>query len=140
LKYYDSVVMKGYRYPHKALETVYCRKEPMPDSCYRDEEVRPNVPVSAFDVRMSGVGDGSGRGVFAMVDIKKGSAIGRENPRRVHIPSSPLRTIDKYMGRSKSIRDVFSYADGYGGETHTFVSDWFIVLMMHSCIHLHFND
>jgi hypothetical protein len=130
LKYFDSSVMNHYHYPHKAFEIAYCRSLPTPDSCYDDNSPRSNIPASEFEVRMSGIGDGSGRGVFTTVDIKKGSSIARkESAHPAHFPPAATTLIRRYMNQSKDISSVMSYAHGYGWETHIFVSDYFVLLV-----------
>lgn len=125
LKYFDGSVMQVYQFPHKVFELVFCRMEPKPDSCISDV-FRENVPLSDFEVRMSGVGDGSGRGVYTKVDIKQGSSIARkENAYPVHIPASSLSLIYEYMDNSTDLKNAYGYIDGYGWETETFVSRLF---------------
>ena len=131
IAYFDSSVMNHYHYPHKAFEIAYCRSLPTPESCYIDNSPRSNIPASEFEVRMSGVGDGSGRGVFTTVDIKKGSTIARkESAQPVHFPPASTKLIwSRYMNQSKEISNVKSYADGYGWETNIFVSDYLLLLV-----------
>ena len=122
LKYFDGAVMQGYQNPHKVFESVFCRAEPTPDSCAMDH-FRESVPVSDFEVKMSTVGNGSGRGVFAKVDIKQGTAISKkELARTIHVPGSAMDLINRYMAQSEDIRNAYGYINGYGWETHTFVS------------------
>jgi hypothetical protein len=128
LKYFDGSIMQNYQVPHKVFEVVFCRAEPKPLSCVTDIS-RINVPISDFEVQMSGVRDGSGRGVYTKVDIKRGSAIAKkENARPVHIPASSLYYIYKYMDSSADLAKAYGYIDGYGWETETFVSS------VYSCI------
>ncbi len=127
LQYFDSGVMSNYRYPHRALETNYCRTTPKPESCVMlehnfDEKV-PNVAVSDLEVRMSGVGDGSGRGVFTKVDIKKGSTLGKEVERyKVLFNPSSTNVAWKYMNVGPSAGHPFRYIDGYGWMNDLYVS------------------
>ena len=130
MKYFDSSVMNHYHYPHKAFEIAYCRSLPTPDSCYDDNSPRSNIPASEFEVRMSGIGDGSGRGVFTTVDIKQGSSIARkEDTHPVHFPPAAIKLIKRYMNQSKEISSVMSYAQDYGWQRNVFVSDYFVLLV-----------
>eukprot|EP00557_Chaetoceros_sp_GSL56_P001364 CAMPEP_0176496106 /NCGR_PEP_ID=MMETSP0200_2-20121128/11021_1 /TAXON_ID=947934 /ORGANISM="Chaetoceros sp., Strain GSL56" /LENGTH=768 /DNA_ID=CAMNT_0017894045 /DNA_START=676 /DNA_END=2978 /DNA_ORIENTATION=- len=114
LKYFDGSIMQTYQVPHKVFEVVFCRTEPKPLSCVTDV-ARIDVPISDFEVKMSGVGDGSGRGVYTKVDIKQGSSIARkENARPIHIPASSLDLIEKYMDSSVDLTKAYGYIDGYG--------------------------
>jgi len=122
LEYFDGAVMQGYRDPHKVFESGYCRAEPTPDSCTTDN-FRESVPLSDFEVKMSTVGDGSGRGVFAKVDIKQGTAISKnETARGIHVPGSAMDLINRHRAQSADIQNAYGYIDGYGWGTHTFVS------------------
>ena len=125
LKYFDGSVMQHYQYPHKVFETVYCRgNEQM---CQKDI-ARPDIPLSALEVRMSGVGDGSGRGIFTTVDIKQGSSIARAaNNNPVHVLPLSLELIEAYYNESEGIEDMFDYIDGYGWEGHVHVSIFNII-------------
>ena len=114
LEYFDGAVMQGYRNPHKVFESIFCRAEPTPDSCATDH-FRESVPLSDFEVKMSTVGDGSGRGVFTKVDIKQGTAISKkESARAIQVPRSAMALIYSYMGESEDIRNAYGYIDGYG--------------------------
>ena len=127
LKYFDAPTMKGYQIPHKGFESVFCKSSDGSESCESTEDYkRESVPSSAFEVRMSSVGDGSGRGVFAKTDIKKGTVIG---PEVVHqsLYFSPAATAS-ILGLLNSeidpeeIYDVWKYMEGYGWETSNSVS------------------
>ena len=91
-----------------------------------------DVPLSDLDVKMSGVGDGSGRGVFTKVDILKGSTIGRKTYRYPVIfnPSATERML-RYMSISLSFDDMYRYVDGYGWENNMLVScyPWFSFIL-----------
>ena len=72
LKHFDSLVMQKYQVPHKAFEVSYCKIKP--ELCGLFNNVITNkevVPLSNLDVKMSTIGEGSGRGLFAGVAIKK---------------------------------------------------------------------
>ena len=126
LNYFDGATMNSYRTPHKVFESVFCRAEPKPDSCITDR-FRESVPVSDLEVKMSSVGDGSGRGVFTKVDIKQGTAIAKDvSVQTVHIPGSSLDLIWWHVTKSEDIKHLFGYIDGYGWEVHTHVSVLFL--------------
>ena len=136
LEYFDGATMRSYRNPHKVFESVFCRAEPKPDSCITDR-FRESVPVSDLEVKMSSVGDGSGRGVFTKVDIKQGTAIAKEvNAQSVHIPGSSLELIERYMKESEDIKQLHGYIDGYGWEVHTHVSVLFLYSAWQKAIHV----
>lgn len=120
LKYFDGALMQGYQNPHKVFESVFCRADPMPSSCETDH-YRENVALSDFEVRMSEVGEGSGRGVYTKVDIKEGTSIAKkESVNAVHVPGSAMDLIHLYMKESTDMKKAYGYIDGYGWETHTF--------------------
>ena len=123
LEYFDGALMQGYQNPHKVFEAVFCRANPMPSSC-KSDHYRENVSLSDFEVRMSEVGEGSGRGVFTKVDIKEGTSIAKTESLHgaVHVTGSAVDLIDRYMNASTDLRKAYDYIDGYGWETHTFVS------------------
>ena len=98
----------------------------MPKVCVAEEK-KQDFPESAFEVKMSTVGDGSGRGVFTKVDIPKGSSIDRRNSiRPVIVPPSATNKVFTYMDMSKAITDVWKYFDGYGWQTSTYVSVFYV--------------
>jgi hypothetical protein len=101
LKYFDSTTMEDYMYPHHNFEINFCRQDPTPESCemIREEmEIIPDIPVSDLEVRISGV---SGRGVYATIDIKKGTSIGRKNSvHPVLIHSSTTDLLEKWAEHS----------------------------------------
>ena len=68
---------------------------------------------------MSGAADGSGRGVYTTVDIKKGSSIARKDSTTyVHAPSYSMESILDYK-----LESLYNYLDGYGWEMETWVSE-----------------
>jgi hypothetical protein len=44
--YFDGPLMQTYQYPSKATEVVYCRREPMPESCANGHGFDPEKPIS----------------------------------------------------------------------------------------------
>lgn len=132
LKYFDGSIKNGYHYPHKGAETVFCRTIPTPESCQEkavesDSSSRPNMHLSQFEVKMSKIGDGSGRGIFALVDIQEGTSIGRkENSHPLHAKDATMKLVRKY-----NQKDLFDYLEGYGWDTETFVSSQYPNLFLH---------
>jgi len=124
LQYFDAAVMSTYVHPHKVFETVYCRARPQPESCVAMEMMSQpkveNASLDKFEVRLSGAGEKSGRGIYAKVDVAKGTTIARrEASRPVFIHPSSLWRIFDYMEMSSDINDVWKYVDGYGWQTDT---------------------
>ena len=82
---------------------------------------------SEFEVKMSKIGDGSGRGIFALVDIQEGTSIGRkENSHPLHAKDATMKLVQKY-----NQKDLFDYLEGYGWDTETFVSSQYPNLFLH---------
>ena len=55
--YFDGPTMVSYQVPHRAVEAVFCRRQPTPNECreaYQYESANPNGPSAPLD---SGVGD-----------------------------------------------------------------------------------
>jgi len=80
LKHVDSAVLQSYAVPPKSWESVFCNEDPAPEECTQrgyDPSI-VNVPASDFEVKVSSLGEGAGRGTFAKVDIPKGSYIMQE--------------------------------------------------------------
>ncbi len=78
-KYFDGATMQSFYYPDKTIADVWCKDSP--DSKYCDgghgfDHNRENLPLSTIEVRDSSVGENAGKGVFANVDIPRGSYIG----------------------------------------------------------------
>ena len=81
-RYFDGPTMVSYQVPPRAMETVYCRKEPTPEECLDGESTYdanyPNAPLTSFEVKKSSVGDNAGRGVFAKVFIPEDTYLSAE--------------------------------------------------------------
>merc|ERR1711971_727237 len=69
---------------HKVWETVYCRSKPTPESCHKFES-KKNVPISDLEVKLSGFGEDSGRGIYTKVDIEEGMTVGGDGLNLVHM-------------------------------------------------------
>ena len=141
LKYFDSGQMRAIMYPHKNFEKAFCRAVPTPESCQlitRENERgrKPNVPVLDLEVRISGAGEHSGRGLFTCTDIAKGSTIGRKDSARViqFYPDS-TKLVEKYMETPSGadLSKVHHYLEGYGWDNNVFVST------LRSCSFTHSN-
>ena len=129
LRYFDGATMKSYQNPPKAWETLYCRREPFPEHCkdYRgyDKSIE-NYSVDNFEVRMSSIGDGAGRGVFSKVDMPQGSLIAAEEThKKVHFTHTTTYMMeflkDKYP-EADDLSDLIQYAYGYGFQQKPVVS------------------
>lgn len=141
LKYFDGAALKGYQIPHRVFESIFCRQDPPPKGCEMGVTGVPNIPMSSLEVKQSSIGDGSGRGVFTKVDIKKGSSIGREaslNP--VYFPPSATKRISHYKDESmEEMLMMFDYMDGYGwqveimGEDSYYVDSGIQTFVNHGC-------
>ena len=127
LKYFDAPTMKGYQIPHKGFESVFCKSSDGSEICKSTKSrIDEIVPSSALEVRMSSAGDGSGRGVYAKTDIKKGAVIASEVAHQsVYFSPAAAKSIldltENEIG-SEEISDVWKYMDGYGWETSDSVS------------------
>ena len=121
--------MVSYQVPNRAKETVFCRRQPTPEECLVGEsDYDPsvsNIPVTSFEVKKSGSGQDSGRGVFTKVDIPEGSYISAETS--VHavgfMPSTAalIRKISREdFGNAAKVIDW--YMDSYGFSSQLFVS------------------
>ena len=109
LKYFDGALMASYQMPHKAFQATFCHRDPTPVECSIQEGKIEDLLESNLEVKMSSIGDGSGRGVYSKVDIKRGSSIGKEvtvNP--VYYPPPTTELVLHYAEKVNSIDDVFS--------------------------------
>jgi hypothetical protein len=121
LKYFDGATMSGYTVPPKAFEDVFCRKNPVPEECLEVRGFDPkyaNARVESFEVKMSTVGERSGRGVFATVDIPANTRIAQEQS--VHFVGFPPDTCDtlqsmyEKVGAAATLKSMYEYMHGYG--------------------------
>ena len=129
LRYFDGATMKSYQDPPKAWETLYCRREPVPEHCneYRGyHKGIENYSIDNFEVRMSSIGDGAGRGVFAKVDIPQGSFIAAEESyKKVHFTHTTtylMETRYERLGETSGLMKLLQYAYGYGFQRNILVS------------------
>eukprot|EP00978_Attheya_sp_CCMP212_P001313 scaffold2735_cov61-Attheya_sp.AAC.9 len=146
LKYFDGATMSGYTVPPKAFETVFCRKNPVPEECLEARGFDPkyaNAPVKSFEVKMSTVGEKSGRGVFAAVDIPADTRIAQEQS--VHFVGFPPDTCDllqemfEKVGAAAALKSMYGYMHGYGfqsrimGDDEVYVDSSILTFVNHGC-------
>ena len=120
VRYFDSAVMLKYQMPSKKIEDLYCHSSLKSSYCQSLDRVKlqSNVPVTKLDVRMSTIGDGSGRGVFATTKINKGNTIGYESSiYPVYIPPVSIELIYEYVDSGYDIDALRNYFEGYGWES-----------------------
>ena len=129
LRYFDGATMKSYQDPPKAWETLYCRREPFPEHCndYRGYSKNiKNYGIDNFDVRMSSIGDGAGRGVFSKVEIPQGSLIAAEESHKkvhfTHTTTYMMEVLKDNFPEADYLSDLTQYAYGYGFQQQTVVS------------------
>jgi len=147
LKFVDSATMNSYLLPKKGHEIVYCRKDPMPDSCglYLKEKNIADIPISNFEVKNSTSGDRSGRGVFTKVDIKKGASLAR-NEQNFIVEVLPFTlSVMEYLKEAIGSNDIFNvnhvlnYVYGYGwsstrfGHRGYYVDSGYLTFCNHGC-------
>jgi len=119
LKHFDDATMKGYQVPHKDFEIDYCATDPAPVFCDRynlSRIAKLDIPLSTnFVVKISSVGEGSGRGLFATRDIPKGSVLGiQETIHPVYVAPSTTELIYYYHDMIDETEIFYNYMDGYG--------------------------
>lgn len=119
LKFFDSNTMQRYKIPNKSHETVFCRKNPVPESCniFNARSNRIDFPIENFEVKEATVGNNGGRGLFPMVDIKEGSTLGLwENLKYVRINSRSIELLEwhNYYNPEFKLGRVLDYIYGYG--------------------------
>ena len=124
LKYFDGATMASYQMPSKAWETVYCRRTPRPDSCiyaHGFDKKRSNTPIHNFEVKISGYGENSGRGVYAKKDVHKDTYISLETVvQRVYVNALSSYIVELYASNLDNYSEVekfTNYMYGYGFET-----------------------
>jgi len=149
LKFVDSITMNSYLLPTKGHETVYCRKDPMPDSCAISLKQKNvvDVPISNFEVKNSTIGEYGGRGVFTKIDIKKGTSLARDEqsvvveilPYTLSVMEYLKEAVDSDDDEIFNIDDVLNYVYGYGWSTAKFglrgynVDSGYLTFCNHGC-------
>ena len=130
--YFDGATMMTYQYPSKASEVVWCRGQL--DEYICDQEGRgfdhemPNFPLANFEVRRSGFGENSGRGVFSLADIPPFSYLGLESAvHQVVVDVDASHIIELNLATSKLFADskyavLHTYMYAYGFQASPRVS------------------
>lgn len=128
-RYFDGPTMVSYQVPHRTMETVFCRRNPMPEEClvgkYDFDPAVPNIPASSFEVKQSGVSEKAGRGVFTKVDIPDNAYMTAETTVQAiaFMPSTvSLVTEVAKEAFGKAVAILIWYMDGYGYYSRYFVS------------------
>lgn len=126
--YFDGATMESYHVPTRQTEEVFCRRQPTPHACLEDYHYNPEYPNfpedSAIEVKMSSVGDNSGRGVYAKIDIPKRAYIAAESTCHSlrFMPSTVALIEDMEQAEiDDSIDAVETYMHGYGYSSRVFV-------------------
>uniref|UniRef100_A0A7S2HCC7 PABS domain-containing protein n=1 Tax=Helicotheca tamesis TaxID=374047 RepID=A0A7S2HCC7_9STRA len=122
LRFFDGATMMSFQVPNKGFETVYCRSHPTPEGC-KNEGVfytasYTNTKISSFEVKTSEIGEHAGRGVFAKVDIPKGSRIALdESVKSIYAAPSTVDlafTFLKEFDEAQDLNAATAYLYGYG--------------------------
>lgn len=125
LKYFDSAVMEKYQIPPKLIEDVHCQSSARSNYCQSLEKIKykNDIPIAKLDVRLSTVGEGSGRGLFSTTRIRKGDTIGYVSSfHPVYIPPITNEMVLNYADYGSDIDAIWSYYEGYGWESTYTVS------------------
>ncbi len=158
LNFFDAPTMLKYQIPSKAVETAYCQggDDTRREECEEFRGLNPqmsNIPVSDFSVGQSGMGEHSGRGLFATKDIKQGQTIGLEKRSLAYfiLPSTHQIIQEMYSWAEErddeayayevleSISAVEAFQTGYGfwsnalGRTHSTVDSGPLMFCNHGC-------
>jgi len=143
LRYFDGTTMERFQVPGRDVENVFCRQAPVPDEClYRGFNPQiPNFNAGNFEVKQSKISKSAGRGLFATVDIPKGSYISAETAgHTVHFKPSTYALLEKMeMYVSSALDAVYFYMHGYGVQVHhlgdksNVVDSSILTFMNHGC-------
>lgn len=158
LNFFDAPTMLKYQIPSKAVETAYCQggDDNRRAECEELRGFNPqlsNIPVSDFSVGQSGMGEHSGRGLFATKDIKEGQTIGLEKRSLAYFFLPSTHQIIQEMYGWAEVREDAAYADevlesisaveafqtGYGfwtttlGRTHSTGNSGPLMFCNHGC-------
>jgi hypothetical protein len=120
LLYFDSATFQTMKYPSKASEVAYCRRDSPPEACkgHGFDPERPNLPVhSAYEVKQ--LGERVGKGLFAKMDIPKDSYVGLDQLMHPVYMDPTLYTIVEWMtnqweGKALYTTVLDTYAIHYG--------------------------
>lgn len=134
LKHFDGATMMRYQTPPKIWESIFCGFHDQPTECKTLRGLDPNLlnfATDQFEIKESSLGENAGRGVFARVDVPKGSLIMQEQAQhKMHFTRKTMDFIEKYLdaipaASRLSILEVFM--DGYGFQQMALVEDEYFV-------------
>ena len=125
LSRFDGISMVRYQITHKMWENQFCATTIPTDPPYECSTIRginPNIKdfrMDMFEVKSSTLGEGSGRGLFAKVDIPKGSLImEQEHTDSIHMTGEALEIIEGMMSEipeaEEMVTNLSSFYNGYG--------------------------
>ena len=136
LRYFDGPTMTSYQVPSKASEKIYCRNSEDPEECDSHRgfcSTDTFVPISEFEVKISGVGDMAGRGLFAKQDIPSDAYIATDQSiNAVHVGPSVWSVInatrdkandDQMIHAKEELLGLTTYLEGYGFMSKYLVSE-----------------
>mmetsp|Transcript_12427 Transcript_12427/g.18221 ORF Transcript_12427/g.18221 Transcript_12427/m.18221 type:complete len:859 (-) Transcript_12427:147-2723(-) len=143
LRYFDGSTMERFQLPGRDIEDVFCRQIPVPEDCSHRGFNRqiPNFNGHMLEVKQSTVSESAGRGLFATVDIPKGSYISAESAgHSVHFKPNTYALIEEMELCVTTVLDaVYFYMHGYGvqvhhlGEKSNVVDSSILTFMNHGC-------
>ena len=122
MKFIDGATMMMYQLPHKIFETVYCRLNPIPDTCESYRGINPNLqssPLDAFEAKDSPI-EGAGLGIFARKDIQMGDAL------PVVWGTDPVYVLPKTYEILKNMENTWDHEDSSEQNLYVFIDYvWF---------------
>jgi hypothetical protein len=111
---------------------MFCNEDPAPEECTQRgyDPYVVNVPASDFEVKVSSLGEGAGRGTFAKVDIPKGSYIMQEQAvAHVRFDQYTVYMMERLYEMTENMTTAFdelsqliNYMSGYGFQQSLVVS------------------
>ena len=132
--HFDSATMMALKFPSRLQEEAFCHFTSHNCENHGFDPFIPNQPVSSVRILPSGIGDKSGRGTFAAVDIENGSFIALEEcVHGMYVTPSTARLMYSMleMGNLAFWRTVAAgYVSGYGWNDNSMVgsllADWIL--------------
>ena len=109
LLYFDAPAMMAYQMPSRAQETAHCRRDDKPKEC--DEFSLKDHKLVNVEVKMSVVGEYSGRGLFATHDIPKNSHVAHdEGVKAFHVLPSTVSAMEHIskMAEASHLSSVYN--------------------------------